>query len=197
MQAGGLVGAIWSGLRWLGKTLSDFFGPALLDLWSAFVGFIDSIFTWLGFPNAFSRFIAWLVNMWDWLLDSIGYTVDLLISIFSFLTATMTKSVSLFSQIITYWIETIQGVISFLDSGMGAVGGVWDMLGMTWWLTLGCILYPIWLVYLWEEEGFDALINHLTFVYELVMGIVNFFIRIIQTVINVIGSLIESIPVVE
>ena len=84
-----------------------------------------------------------------------------------------------------------------LDNGWGLTTSIWDAIGMIWWITLAFILYPIWLLVLWEERGLDAVISHIKGVIDLFAFLGTILIGVIRLALNVIGRIIESIPVVE
>ena len=197
MPQGGFLGALWAALNGLFSALAEALGPPLLASWNTFVSFLDTIASWLGAPNFFSDLSTFIGNIIDWFADSIGYVVSLLTSTFLFLAEIMGKFVSVLSQIITQWISVVQTFIGFLDGAYTSGINVWNDLGMTNWLMVGAILYPLYLVFLWEEEGLDAVISQLKFIMDVLAMLIHGFITVIQVTINVIGRIIEAIPIVE
>lgn len=187
---GGVFGGIW---QWITEAL----GPAALGFWDTFVGWLDTIASWLGMPNGFSNLLNWLTNAWTWMTLSWTYIISMLTSVFSFLGVTMGKFTNTMSTVVGNWVLVVQGVFDMLDGVYTGGVSLWDQLGMSSWVTLAAILYPLWLVILWEEQGFDAVEKQLRLIWDVVNMLVHVFLTIIQMTLNIIGRIIESIPVVE
>jgi len=197
MPQGGFLGAIMSAIHWLATWLGENVIYGGLNLWGLFVGFMDTIAAWLGFPNAFSNFISWLSSLGSWLVDSFTYLFSFFTSMFSFLSVTIGKMLNTLSTIIGQWVAMIQEFFFMLDTGYGYATGAWEMLGLSTWVVLAAILYPIWLLYKWEDEGLDAVINHVRMLLDIGAWVMNLFLNVIRLFLNLIGRIIESIPVVE
>jgi len=197
MPGGGIMGALFSSLSalfsWMGENI--LYGG--LRIWPALVGFLDTIAAWMGFPGGFSAIMAWLQGGWSQLVLSWSYIAALLLQFFIFLGSIMGYLVSLLTMAITQFVNIITMTAGFFQGGYGTGVDIWNAYGLTTWLTLACICYPIYLVILWDEEGFDALINHLMFVFNVLSLLAHFFISVIQMIFNGIHTLIEAIPVVE
>lgn len=181
----------------LGAMIVEALGPALLSFWNIFVAFLDTIFTWIGYPGAFSQFIAVLTSAWEWFITSLGYVVDLLVQSFLFLASGMEKFISLVITATTNFILVIQGVWNMLDSGWGMTASLWDTLQLETWIIIGCILYPIHLVFLWDEQGLGVVINEITFLVGIIAFLIKGFLTTIDFFINLIFGIIEKIPVAE
>jgi len=63
---------------------------------------------------------------------------------------------------------------------------------------LGAVaLYPIYLLEKWESQGIDAVINHIKMMLDIGAWVMNLFLNVIRLFLNLIGRIIESIPVIE
>jgi len=193
----GLAGAIVQGFISFMQPLITAAVNVVQIIGQSLVGLIDTVFGWLGFPGGYTQFLGWLVNLWSWVIESFGYGVSLLFSTFMFFSATMAKFTSVVLQITTQLVAVILAFISFLDTGFGYTVGLWDLLGMTNWLILAAVVYPIWILYLWEDEGFDAVLAHFTFILNLMYMVIHTLITIIQNFITIIDYLLELIPIAE
>jgi len=98
---------------------------------------------------------------------------------------------------VTQWVKIIQGIFSMLGGGLGVGINLWDALGLGTWMILFAILYPIVLLGIWEKKGLDAMLAHIKMLLDIFAWIATAFITVIQLFLNVIGRIIESIPVVE
>jgi len=197
MPMGGWIGALWTGLNWLGGWLADNLMWGGLSLWPRFVSFMDTIAAWLGFPNAFSNLVAWLASGWTLLVDSFSYLISLLGPAFTFLATVMPKFITLAAAAVTQWVAVIQGIYGFLNGTYTSGVNIFNDLGVMDWVILGLILYPIHLVILWDLEGFGAVEKEIRLIWDVAAWLISLFIQVIRVVIAVIGRIIESIPVVE
>lgn len=197
MQQGGLMGFLASALTDGIKYLSDnvIFGG--LGLWPMFVAFIDTIAGWMGFPHGFSNAMTWLVNAWSWLSSSMGWIVALFPPIFSLLGAVLSKFITLLIDAATYWVQMVTYATNFFSGAYTSGVNFWTDFNMSQWIILLVILYPFYLIIVWDEEGLDAVIGQLTFLFGILSMLASFFLTIIRVVISVISWIIESIPVVE
>jgi hypothetical protein len=197
MNQGGLLGAIWSALQnGFNSMWKDYF-PYLVTAWMVFVELVDSVFAWAGYPGAFRTFTGWLGSMWGLLLASITYSVSLMTAFFSFVSIFMVQLIAFISEVFQWWgmIFTVTG--SFLAGGYGTGVNIWTTYNVPQWITLGLILYPIYLMFLWEEEGLGAVIDQITFIYNTLHLMVYVFLTMVHYISAMISRLIEAIPVVE
>jgi len=197
MPQGGFLGTVVSWFQGSIKWLSDNIMFGGLNLWGNFVGFMDTIASWLGFPNGFTNLIAWLGSFVSWLSTSFGWLISMLTSTFNFLTAFMTKLINTTATALGIFTNMINNFFFMIGTGYGYTVGTWEMLGMTWWITIFFILYPLFLLGMWEERGLDAVISHINGVKDILAFIGTIFIRVIELTLNIIGRIIESVPVVE
>lgn len=197
MQQGGLAGFLGSTFLYVGKWLSDNIIFGGLGLWPMFVAFLDTISAWMGYPNGFSNMITWLVGAWGWFATSIVWIAALFPPIFGLLSAVFSKFVTLLVDAATYWIQMITYATSFLNGAYTSGINVWTDFNMSQWIILIVILYPMYLIFVWDEEGLDAVLAQLTFLFGIMSMLASFFLTVIKTIIGVISWIIESIPVVE
>lgn len=199
MQVGGFLGFLWVGLLAIANAIAQVVGPALLGFWDVFVGFLDTIFAWVGFPNAFSQFISLLGDAWNWFLTSVSYVVTMITQMFLFLAEVMTKIISLFTTLITQWISIATWFWYMLDTGFYSATGVWETLNIGQWVIIGAILYPVFLLTIWEEDGTQALFDHINFVVNVFLWFVHgfltltsFFADLIMQIVDVVAGLIRG-----
>jgi len=197
MPQGGFLGWLGSTLSGIWRWLGAAFGPALLNFWNAFVGFLDTIFTWAGWPNGFSQLLSWIGSLLSWLGNSFTYLLAFLTSVFTFLMSFLGKMLNTLSTIVGQWVSIVSSFFGFLGDSANTGVHLWNDLGLANWVIIGAILYPIFLFTIFERKGIDGVLNHLKMVLDIFGWIVNIFITVIQLFLNLIGRIIESIPVVE
>lgn len=193
----GIFGAIWSMFAGIGKWLSDNILFGGLNLWGNFVAFLDTIAGWLGAPGFFTNLFNWIGEGFTYLVSSAGYAWDVLANIFVLMGSLLSAFVVTVGELIGSFVNTLSGFVDFMGGGIGAAGNLWDQLGIMTWLTVVIIFYPLYLLILWEQKGMDAVITQLTWIFGLLVWLYHFFEGLVTGVINLVTSLIESIPVAE
>lgn len=193
----GLAGSVWA-------TLSSYAEPimsALVNAWAimgpALVGMLDTIFGWFGFENGYSIISGFITSLWAWLGTSITYSVSLLTNAFELMTSFIGKFVNTVAITVGNWVNMINTFWYILDNTWGGAQSVWDTIGGSIWITIIAILYPIYLLYLWDEQGLDALLSHLKMLIDIGAFICRIFITVIQLFVNILSNLIEKIPFAE
>ena len=197
MPQGGFLGAVVSALQGLGHQIAMAAGPYLLEFWVQFVGFMDSIFAYFGFPDAFSNFVTWVTSLWSFLGDSFTWLVSALTSLFTFLTAFLGKFLNTTSTVVNIWASVFQTFFAVLDGTYTAGINIWNDFGLGTWVIILAILYPIYLIAIWDEKGIDALLGHIKMMMDIAAFIITMMIKVIQITLSVLARIIESIPVIE
>jgi len=198
LHQGGFLGSLWSALQRLGAMIVDAYGPSLLGFWNVFVNFLDTIAASFGAPGFFSTLFSWIAQFFTWMVSSVTYLTTLLTTIFTtVLGPTLTKFLNLVASVANQWISMIMMVFSFLDGTFTAGFNVWEELNIASWITVGAILYPMYLIFLWDQKGMEAVIAQITFIKDVIFTLAHFFLAVAQWFVALIGRIIESIPVAE
>lgn len=197
MPMGGWMGAIWTGIMGLGAYLADNIVFGGLSLWPTFVAFLDTLAAYAGFPNLFSNLFSWLNSGWLWMVNSFTYLILLLTPMFSLLGESMGKFVTVVTTAATQWVAMLQQTWLLLDGAYTSGVHLYNDLGISQWIVLGLILYPLHLVILWDVWGLDPVEREIRIIWDVLNFLFSLFIRVAELIINVIGTIIESIPVIE
>jgi hypothetical protein len=197
MNQGGLLGSIWTGLAWFAVQIVNGVTWAAMTMFNVWVGFCDTVFTTMGFPNVADTYRRWLTDSISFLIDALGYSFQLLTMFFSFLTEYFGKIYTILNMAFTTWMSMLTYFTAFLGGTYTSGVNIWVDYNIPQWITLGLILYPIYLVFLWEEEGLGAVIDQLTFLYNVLHGTVYLLLTIAEYIWAGISRLLEAIPVVE
>lgn len=176
----------------------------VVGLWNFIVlgidGLLYAIFPALG-PAVFSTFLGGITDFFagllGWTVTSIGYLVTLLTSGFQFIGSFFGKMLNTLSSVVTQLVTFVQTFFLMLGDTYTSGVNLWDDLGLSTWVMLGAILYPIYLFGLLVEKGLDAMLRHLTMVINIFSWIFSLLITVVQTFITIIISLLELIPVAE
>ena len=193
----GVLGAMFSMLSGIGAWLSEnvLFGG--LNMWETFVNFLDTIAGWLGAPGFFTDLFGWISNGLTYLADSLSYGFGIISNIFLMIGAVIVDFLVIISEAIVSFVATLGMVGDMLGGGISGASNVWNDLGLSTWITVVLIFYPLYLILLWEREGAEPVIQQLTWIFGILVWLGGFFISIAQFVIGLITALIESIPVAE
>jgi hypothetical protein len=197
MPQGGLLGLIFSGFQAMGKWLADNVIYGGLNMWGVFVGFLDTVAGWFGAPHFFTDMFTWIGQGIGWLGSGMGYIFTLIYDIFLLIGSLMMGFLSTIGQLILSIVNTITFFTNMMSGAIGGAGNLWNQLGIMSWLTVFLVFYPIYLIILWEEEGTDAVVSQLTMIFGILSWLFQFFYQLALMMVNVIHTLIESIPVVE
>ncbi|MCJ7459214.1 MAG: hypothetical protein MUP17_09505 [candidate division Zixibacteria bacterium] len=193
----GLLGAVFSMFSGIGQWLSEnvIFGG--LNLWSNFVAFLDTIAAWLGAPKFFSNLFKWIADGFGYMVSSATFMFQLLSAFFTMLGSLLASFVSVLSEFVLSIIATLGYLVNFLGGVGTGAGDLWTQFNIWGWLQVALIFYPLYLILLWEERGLDPVIAQLTMIWGIAAWLFGFFIQIIQAMIGIMHTLIESIPVAE
>jgi hypothetical protein len=193
----GLLGALWSGLSSAFSLIGPWLWLAILGLWTVFVAFLNTIAGWIGAPNGFSNLLTWIASGWSWLASSFLYVITIIGAIFTFLISGIGAFIWTIGQALVSFAHVIVQIGSWITGGVTGVGNLWTTFGISTWLMLGILFYPLYLVILWDSKGLGAVIEQLTWIWGMLSWLANFFLQVIHTIIAVINAVIEAIPVVE
>lgn len=199
-QGGGLFGTIWTALQSIFRSLSDIFGPAILNAWNVFVAFLDTVFGLFGWHNGFSQILSIITSFLTWVITSVGLLIQILITVFLFI-------VSVFTSMVTYFISFFQGLTTIY----GMLVYIWDSVFPYWGWIPGVLyqllpflflLAALWIVSpFFEKRSFSAGMAGTRDRLDLTVGWIwkgaMFLWRIIDFVLDTIYRLIEEVPVVE
>jgi len=173
------------------------FLEVIADGWTQALLFYDEIFAYFGFPGGASTMTGWIGSAWSWMVSSMTYSISLFPAFFTFLGTFMVQLVAFIAEAFQWWGAIFTATGSFLAGGYGTGVNIWTTYNVPQWITLGLILYPIYLVFLWEEEGLGAVIDQLTFIYNSLHLMAYVFLTMIHYVSSMITRLIELIPIAE
>jgi len=123
MPQGGFFGTLVSWFSGAITWLADNLMYGGLNLWGNFVGFMDTIAAWLGFPNGFTNLIAWLGSFVSWMTTSFGWLINMLTSTFNFLTSFMTKIINTVSTALGIFTNMINQFFFTIGTGYGYMVG--------------------------------------------------------------------------
>jgi len=197
LQSGGFLGALFSGFQWVGKWLADNIVWGGLNLWGNFVGFLDTIAAMLGSPGFFTNLFTRIGEGIDYMAQGFTFAFQILVQIFILISSLLGAFVSVLTDLISSLVNTITTFQDLMSGAIGGAGNLWNDLGISSWLTVALIFYPLYLIFLWEDQGMEPVLQQLGWIFGIASWLFTFFIQIIQFVIGMITSIIESIPIAE
>lgn len=193
----GLLGALYTMFASIGSWLGENVMFGGLNLWGAFVGFLDTIASMFGQPKFFTNLFNWIAQLIGYLADSMSFIPTLLTAVFQLFTNLMGSFLTTMGELIQSLVNTFTSFMDMMGGAYGVGVNLWDALGISQWLMVAMIFYPIYLIILWDQEGEDAVLKQLTWMFGLLSWIFGFLVSLVQFVIRMITSVIESIPIAE
>jgi len=197
MPQGGFLNALASSISDFFGGISDALGPAILGFWDVFVGFLDTVLSITGIPNLFTTILNIIGDFFGWVADSIAWVITSLTTMFAFLAVTLTKSLSVVVTTITSWVSMITNALSLISGGFGQTYNIFIDLRLDLWITIIGIFYAVWLFFLWDEKGLNAVLNHIEMIMNFFAFIIHTLISIVQFFWALITGIIEAIPIIE
>jgi len=193
----GILGALFSMFTGLGQWLSENIVFGGLNLWSTFVDFLDTIAAMFGAPKFFTNLFDWIYEALGYVYLSFEYVLSIVSSVFSLMGVLLAAFLTTMADIITSFVNAISMFTDMMAGGYGVGVDVWETFGISQWITVAIIFYPLYLVILWDQEGMDAVVSQLSLIFGILSWLFGFFVTLIQFVIRLITTVIESIPVAE
>jgi hypothetical protein len=197
MPTGGLFGFLAAAFSNFGTFLSNnvLFGG--LRLWPMFVNFLDTIAGWFGAPHFFSNLFSVAANAIQYIANSIIFIFQVAYQLFLLIYTMMGDFLGVVSQIISNFVLMFTMVTTFFTGGLGSGINMWNAFGMTTWIEIFFIFYPLYLIILWDEEGSEPVLYQLGLIFGILTWLFNFFYQLLTYVIQAIMALVEAIPIVE
>ena len=198
MPVGGFLTPLYSAINNIYDRIVKALTTGALQAWDMFVGFLDSIFAWLGYPKLFSNFISWLNSFGTWLIYSMTQLITLLTYIYDAIKHPLFTFLWTFQLLLTGWVDIFLKVKGVIDGTLTGTMNLWEELNFSYWSPLIPVLFVIYEMDKCSRAGslrpaiddMKLLMDILTFIIDLFLKVANFFL-------NLIGRIIESIPVVE
>lgn len=196
MAQGGFLGALSAGFSNIINRITEALGPAILGFWNNFVGFVDSIFSTLGWENGFSQILAVLNGVYG----MVAYAVSVFIDI-------MTYAINIFITSFLSIFAVFMDAIGTVSTIVTWIGWMWAELYTYWgWfpevfmqlLPLFFVFYILWALAPTIDGGnIHGTVQRIEDTVGLMWRIVNGLIQILDFAIDTAYRLIEIIPVVE
>lgn len=188
-----LVGGFIAGMSKLGQDLAR----ASWSLFTFFIGALDTLAAWLGHPNFFSEVLSFMGTLFSTFTNAIVWFGSWLVSMLTFGTVSIGYFLGFLATGLTIWATMFTGFFTLVNGMGGTAFDVWTGLGIPTWIYVGFLFYPMYLIILWDEKGGQAVIDQLTFIFNLISMVGHAFLTVIQVVIDMASRVIEAIPVVE
>jgi len=199
---------LYEGLTGLGSFLNDAFSSfadsvatsmttGLLSFFQVFINFLDTIIeNWLGIEGAVTQLLTNIVSFFAWVASSFSYAVNLLTEFFLLAAESLGNFLSTVGTVLSGWVTVFDRLWYVLETGFAGGISIYEMyIGP--WLPLLPIAIVLYEVYRLDTGGVEAVYSDITFMINIFMFIFNAFITVLTFFINLMSSLIESIPIME
>lgn len=193
----GILSALWTLFANIGNFLGEnvLFGG--LNLWGTFVAFLDTIAGLFGAPTFFSDLFTWIGDSVSYIGTAFDYLIEIISDVFDLFASLLGTFLGVMGDLIGSLVNFVTTFTDMMGGAYGAGVDLWETLGISQWITVAMIFYPLYLVILWDQDGMDAVIQQLTWIFGLLSWVFEFMSSVISEAILLITSLIESIPVAE
>ena len=203
----GLLGD-WSAMVWKAVTAvtqAIIFGA--IGAWQIFAGFMDTIFTAMGYPGFITEFGNFAITMWGYAVTLItsGFLFSLIVTIMSVFTNTLTFLFFWSTQFLNTLIQIITIALSIIDDTYAistGVGDLWVLINFNLWVGAVPIFAIIWWFDSLDKRGqqigwMTAFFHDIGIMIDVMSFIIFVITKIIDTVVSIVFGLINAIPVVE
>jgi len=187
---GSALGSIFSAaLKRLGNTLAGFG----MGFFTMSIDFIDNVFAALGYPALVTTIFGWMDSLFSYVPTLLGYGMTLIGNVFLLINTSATDTLTQLTSIITIWAGMYSTMQDFLSGVMTPGLNLWNDLGINSFIQIGAILYPLWLLILGSEKGFQAVFDHLNSVLNIGSFFLNFILNVGGFFMGLLTSLIGAI----
>ena len=198
MPSGGILANFINNINRVFSQLAEVLGSsAILGLWTIFVDFLDTIAATAGAPNFFSNLFDWIAEMLGFLTVSFEYLITITTAFFILIGALLASFLTIMGDLITSIVNTLTIFTDMMGGAYGVGVNIWETFGISTWIMVAMIFYPLYLIILWDQEGLDAVLKQLTLIFGILFWLFGFFVTVIQFTIGLITAVIESIPIAE
>lgn len=187
---GSTLGAIFAtALKRLSNSISGFG----LNFFTLSIDFIDNVFSALGYPALLTTIFGWMSTLFSFIPDFLDYFLTFAGNMADILGATAGDALTQLSSVITIWLG-MYSTVQDLFSGVFTPGiALWNDLGISSFIQIGAILYPIYLLVMATEKGLQAVIDHITGILNLGSFFLNFILNVAELFVNLLTGLIGAI----
>lgn len=187
---GSALGGIFSAaLKRLGNTLAGF-GMGFFTL---SIDFIDNIFAALGYPALVTTIFTWMSSLFANVPTLLGYGLTLIDTIFDAITISASNTLTQLASIVTIWVGMYSTVMDMLNGVLTPGIDLWNDLGVSNFIRIGAVLYPMWLLLLAMDQGLQAVFDHLNGVLNIGSFFLNFILNVAGFFISLLTGLIGAI----
>jgi len=187
---GSALGSIFSAaLKRLGNTLAGFG----MGFFTMSIDFIDNVFAALGYPALVTTIFGWMDSLFSYVPTLLGYGMTLIGNVFILINTSATDTLTQLTGIITIWAGMYDTMQDLLTGVMTPGLNLWNDLGISSFIQIGAILYPLWLLILGSEKGFQAVFAHLNSVLNIGSFFLNFILNVGGFFMGLLTALIGAI----
>jgi len=191
---GGILSNLFSSISNLGTIISEAYTVGLLLTWGLFVSFLDTVFTFGGWPDGFSELVTAISNFVTWFTSSLSYAVSMFTEMFSFLDTIMSRFISTLVVVVTGWISIANSFFDILENTFNMGINVFDVLINSLLLPLIPVITILYFVWRFDNGGIEAVTNDIKFMVDIAAFLLHTLLSVATFFLYLIESIIEKIP---
>ena len=123
----------------------------------------------------------------------LGYGLTLIDTIFDAITISASNTLTQLASIVTIWVGMYSTVMDMLNGVLTPGIDLWNDLGVSNFIRIGAVLYPMWLLLLAMDQGLQAVFDHLNGVLNIGSFFLNFILNVAGFFISLLTGLIGAI----
>lgn len=197
MPQGGFFAPLYAAINRFWGALASFFGPILLTYAQTLIGWMDTAAGFFGYPNFFSNLFSYLGHLFNGFIEGVLAFGNIIGTGLSFVTEWLSYMVSVIGDAFAQWLGMFQMGVEMIQGAFGVGVDLWETFNLSLWLTLAFILYPLYLVIMWDEHGLDRVISHLRVVAWIPTLVFKILSWLVMSFITILSYVIEAIPLAE
>jgi len=207
LPSGGLLASLQAALQSSLNALIEHLVTAGLYMFPIFVGFMDNIFAYFGYPGLFSTILNAASNFFTYFALTLNYTVQFLPPLFDVLSNTFSFIISYLINFINVYIQIatiVKGILDGTYTITTGLGNIWELMNVEGWdEAIPLFLFIAWMVSIdsrarrakkygvgWTE----IFVRDVKVIMDVVSFILHLFTTIADWSIGLILKIISAIP---
>jgi len=184
--------------------IRDMIISALLKFIATLWGAMDSIFElaglgdwWQAVKIYIEGFAGLVIGLLDYVNTSIQYVATLIGLMFSMVSVTIGRFFGFLTMFVNNLLLWYNQIIGMFTGGFGGIGDIWTNWGMDDWIYLFVTLSPLYWIdrIAGSNTPMETAKSDVQFFVWVLMTLMNLFIGVINLALNLIGMIIDLLPI--
>lgn len=198
MPSTGFLAGVVAAFGQIGNTIVSAISYGALQGWNILVQFLDTVGSWLGFPNAFTNFTAYLTEFFSFLANAMANLGTMMTEVFTFFLDPVVKMLTYIGLFFSNILTTLTTMVNVVTGVYGWSTDLFDYFNLADFITLFFVFtVPIMMLQVFKNEGIGGIWRITSTFLDILSFFISLFIRIANFVIGILVAIVEAIPLVE